>query len=273
MKPSVAVGLLLFSVLAAVAAVLAVVFIPFLDRSGLAAELAVTEPIPARAAAPQVEYFPPRPAQAPDAWRADVMRGQDLISDTRHKLPAHSGNSLSCAHCHFSAGLSDGGKNSGFSLVGVAARLPANAVAELNTRVAACFRRNLNAQPPASDSPEMLAMLAYLRWISAGVPYLGDVPWLHMRPLTRAGDPDLAAGQRTLREICSPCHGAEGQGTPIAPALYGPQSFTAQSQMLDAGIIEQFIHDNMPRGNPNLSEGTAVDVAAHVRAQERPHAP
>lgn len=269
MRPSVTVGLLLFSVLAVVAAVLAVVFIPFLDRSGLAAELAVTEPIAARAET-TVEYFPPRPAQAPDAIRPDVLRGQDLILDTRHKLPAHSGNSLSCGHCHFSAGLNDGGKNNGLSLVGVAAQgIPA----ELEARVAGCFRRNLNAQPPPNDGPEMRAILLYLRWISAGVPYFSEVPWLRVQPLGRAENPDLAAGQRTLRETCSPCHGPEGQGTPIAPALYGTQSFTAQSQILNTGILERFVHDNMPRGNPNLSDAAAVDVAATLRAQTRPHGP
>ncbi len=274
MKPSVAVGFLIFSVLAVVAAVLAVVFMPFLDRTSVAAELAVAEPVPARPSAPRAEYLPPLPAQAPGALQAQVLRGQELLLDTRHQLPAHTGNSLVCANCHFSAGLNEGGKNDGFSLVGVAARLPSNDPGlGLEPRVAACFRRSLNATPPPAGGPEMLAILAYLRWISAGVPFLSDVPWLHTAPLTSAAPADLAAGQRTLREICAPCHGPNGQGTRIAPALYGPQSYSTQSPILHAGILERFIHDNMPRGKPDLSGTSAVDVAAFVRAQGRPAAP
>jgi thiosulfate dehydrogenase len=274
MKASVVVGLLIFVVLAVVGGALSVSFIPFLDASEVAADMAVAQPIAAPGAQARAQYFPPRPEDAPENIRSQVLRGRDLLMDTRHLLPNHAGNSLVCGNCHFSAGRNEGGKNDGFSLVGVAVRPPAGqAAAELPVRIAACFRRNLNATPPAPDSPDMQALAIYLRWISAGVPLFATIPWLAPAPLTSTTPADLADGQRTVRETCGPCHGDRGQGTHIAPATIGPESFSAQSQMLAPGILEQFIHDNMPRANPNLTPAVAMAAAAYLRSQPRPRAP
>ncbi len=274
MKASVVVGLIIFIVLAVVGGILTVSFIPFLDASEATADLAIAQPIPAPGAQARAQYFPPRPEDAPENIRAQVLRGRDLVLDTRHLLPSHAGNTLVCGNCHFNAGRNEGGKNDGLSLVGIAARPPAGEAAlELTTRIASCFRRNLHAAPPSPDSPEMLALAMYLRWISAGVPLFAPVPWLQVAPLTSTTPPDLAAGQRTVRETCGPCHGDHGQGTHIAPATFGPDSFTTQSQMLASGILERFIHENMPRGNPNLKPEVAMAAAAYLRSQPRPHIP
>ncbi len=274
MRASVVVGLLIFVVLAVVGGVLSVSFFPFLDASEVSADLAVTRPLAALGAQTRAQYFPPRPEDAPETIRAQVLRGRELIQNTRSLLPGRTDNALVCNHCHFSAGRSEGGKNSGISLVGVAARPPAgDAALELTARIAACFRRNLNADPPSPTSPEVLAMAMYLRWISAGVPLFAPVPWLHITPLVASAPPDPAVGQRTVRETCGPCHGEHGQGTTIAPATYGPESFGTHSQLLAPGILERFVHDNMPRGNPILSPTVAMAAAAFLRSQPRPQPP
>lgn len=274
MRASVVVGLLIFVVLAVVGGILSVSFIPFLDASEISADLAVTRPLPALGAQTRAQYFPPRPEDAPESIRAQVLRGRELIQNTRPRVAGGAGNTLVCNHCHFSAGRSEGGQNGGVSLVGVAARPPTGEAAlELTARIAACFRRNLNAEPPSPTGPEMSALAMYLRWISAGLPLFAPIPWLSLAPLIASAPPDLAVGQRTVRETCGPCHGERGQGTSIAPATYGPESFGVHSQMLAPGILERFVHDNMPRGNPNLGPTVAMAAAAFLRSQPRPQTP
>lgn len=271
MRAPVVVGFLVFGILAAAAAVLAVVFMPFLDHSGIAADLAVTAPLPGLSVAVRAQYLPPRVAEAPDAIRAQALRGQQLM--TGRYQSGTSYRHISCSSCHFSGGLSEGGTNNGFSLVGAAALLATNGAAtDLDARIGRCFRRNLNLPAPRDDQVAAIAM--YLRWISTGVPIAVSVPWMAVPPLTsRTHVPDGEAGASVWRDTCSPCHGDHGEGTRIAPATVGPESFTSDSAMLGPGILERFIKDNMPRGNPTLSEASAIDVAAYLRTQTRPSPP
>lgn len=271
MRATLVISLLVFVVLAAVSAGLVVTFVPYLSRSEVTGELAGIAPVAPKPLAANVQFFPPAATDAPAAIRDRVLLGRELLVDTRARLPAYVGNGLSCSNCHFGGGLSPGGRNQGFSLVGVASWSPAGSFdAELPARVASCFARNLDGHAPAAGSPELSAMVDYLRWISSGLPYLTEVPWLVPRPLGthRPGDP--AAGQRLEADLCAPCHGEHGQGTHIAPATHGPASFTSSSQLLAAGILERFLYENMPRGNPTLTVAQAADSAAYLRSQPRP---
>jgi thiosulfate dehydrogenase len=267
MRAPVVVGFLIFGVLAAAAAVLTVVFMPFLDRREAAADLAVTEPLPGASVAVRAQYLPPRAAEAPEAIRAQVLKGQQVM--TARYQNGTSFRHISCSSCHFSGGLTEGGTNNGFSLVGAAALIPTDGTAvALEHRLVECFRVNLNLPPPGGDG--LTAIATYLRWISKGVPLSSQVPWLQIQPLSSLHVPDPKAGARVWHDTCSPCHGDNGEGTRIAPATYGPESYTTGSPMLHPGILERFIKDNMPRGNPTLAEDDAIDVAAHLREQPRP---
>lgn len=271
MRTTLVISLLVFVVLAVVSAGVAVTFMPYLGRAQVAAELAGVAPVAAKPLATNVQYFPPAPTDAPAAIRDQILLGRDLVVDTRARLPAYVGNSLSCSNCHFGGGLSPGGRNQGFSLVGVATYSPAGVQDPgLPARVANCFARNLNGHAPPADGRELSAMVDYLRWIASGLPYLAAVPWLAPRPLTSDRPPDAKAGERLEAEVCAPCHGDHGQGTQIAPATHGPASFTTASQILTAGILERFLFENMPRGNPTLDAQQAADGAAYLRAQPRP---
>jgi thiosulfate dehydrogenase len=271
MRAPVVVGFLVFAVLAAAAAVLAVVFMPFLDRSGIAADLAVAEPLPGASVEVRAQYLPPRAAEAPEAIRAQVLRGQQVM--TSRYQSGSSFRHISCSSCHFSGGLTEGGTNNGFSLVGAAALLATDARAvDLEARIVECFRRSLNLALPHDD--RVPAIVMYLRWISTGVPIATSVPWMTIAPLTSAKHrPDVESGASIWRVTCSPCHGDDGEGTRIAPATVGPESFTTASRMLEPGVLERFIKDNMPRGNPTLAEESAIDVAAYLRKQQRPGPP
>jgi thiosulfate dehydrogenase len=71
-----------------------------------------------------VRYNPPKPEDAPQDIRDAVMLGHDIMTKTKATVPDHVGNEMNCSNCHFDAGLTQGGKNGGISLVGVAATYP-----------------------------------------------------------------------------------------------------------------------------------------------------
>lgn len=270
MRAPVVVGFLVFGVLAVAAAVLTVVFLPFLSGEGIAADLAVAEPSPASSVTIRAQYLPPRAAEAPDAIRTRVLDGQRML--TARTQSGTSFRHVSCSSCHFSGGLTEGGTNNGFSLVGAAALIPTDGTPlDLEQRVATCFRQNLNLPPPGRG--ELAAIATYLQWISTGVPLSPRVPWLEVEPLSSDHVPNAETGARVWRETCSPCHGDHGEGTRIAPATVGPDSFTSESPMLRPGILERFIKNNMPRGNPTLAETDAIDVAAYLRSGARSKPP
>ncbi len=72
----------------------------------------------------QVTYNPPKPQDAPADIRDAVLLGQNILSDTQKIVPTYVGNNVKCTNCHFNQGMTQGGKNGGISLVGVAAVYP-----------------------------------------------------------------------------------------------------------------------------------------------------
>lgn len=69
-------------------------------------------------------YQPPQPTEAPESIREAVLLGQNILNDPQKYVPDHVGNEMKCSNCHFNAGVSQGGKNGGISLVGVGATYP-----------------------------------------------------------------------------------------------------------------------------------------------------
>ena len=69
-------------------------------------------------------------------------------------------------------------------------------VEDIVIRVNGCFERSENGKPPPPYGREMQAIVAYLHWISKGVPIYADVPWLGVEPIQSAHKPDrwLARG-------------------------------------------------------------------------------
>ena len=68
-----------------------------------------------------------------------------------------------------------------------------------------------------------------------------------------------------------PCHGDNGQGTPIGPPLWGKDSFNDGASMAKLEYMAAFTHKFMPQGNPDLTEEETLDVAAFGTGQPRPH--
>lgn len=231
----------------------------------------VAQLLPSIQAAPAAElkYAPPRPQDAPEAIREAVMLGFNIINDTAQYAPEHVGNELTCATCHLEGGTS----KASISLVGAAATFPKFSASHatsigLAQKIQDCFARNLNAAPPAHDSPTMQALLAYLQWISKDIPVYASLPWALPAKLDTAHKPDAAAGEKVYAESCASCHGDAGDGS---PPLWGKGAYSDGSTLHNIDTLAVFTHRFMPPEAATLTPEQSLDVAAYVDAQPRPH--
>ena len=212
------------------------------------------------------------PADIKDA----VMLGYNIMMNTAKYAGGYTGNKLTCSNCHFKGGMTSGGENGGLSLTGVGASYPQykkrqNYSVNLVTRTNDCFQRSMNGRPLTADSKEMTAIVTYYQWISKGLPIYGNIPWLGLKHLTSNHKPDEKKGKQVFKNKCAACHGENGQGSPAAPPVWGNGSFNDGAGMAKTANLAAFAHFNMPLGNPDLPVNDALDVAAFVAAQPRPH--
>ena len=85
---------------------------------------------------------------------------------------------------------------------------------------------------------------------------------------------DTIRGKQVFATICAVCHGPDGQGTAVAPPLWGPKSFNIGAGMSRLHTAARFIHQLMPRDRPGiLTPQQAYDAAAYVVSRPRPDFP
>lgn len=128
---------------------------------------------------------------------------------------------------------------------------------------------------PPEDAPEVLAVAAYISYLSAGE-VIGQAPKGRGIPvLPDTGyDPNPATGSVLYRQQCSACHGEQGQGIEGIPPLWGTGSYNAGAGMNQIDKVAGFIWANMPVGNEGvLSVQDAKDIAAYIQLQYRPADP
>ena len=201
---------------------------------------------------------------------AAIRRGRALLVATRDSLPGHVGNGLRCASCH----LEEGRRPTG-SLVGVYSRYPAyrprsGIVETIEFRVNDCFRRSMNGtalDAASDDMRDIVAYVAFLSWGTASAAPQANTRLQKWAALT----PDTAGGAVVYGSTCAKCHGPEGQGTPVAPPLWGDRSYNVGAGMARVRTAADFIRNNMPLDQPGaLTDQQAMDVAAYVNAHPRP---
>ena len=146
--------------------------------------------------------------------------------------------------------------------------------------------RSMNGRALPLDSPEMQAFVAYIKFLSSGVPAgkaLSGLGTGSMPELDRAADP--VRGKAIYANACLSCHNEDGSGIRrslpsvdlgyMVPPLWGPDSFNDGAGMARLINAANFVHFNMPHGvdylDPRLSVADAWDVAAYVVSQPRPH--
>ena len=237
----------------------------------------------------------PEVSALPRDARGQLIRdGRDLMLATyAHVGPnvadaakRFAGNNLACTNCH----LSGGTKKFGLPLFGIYDDFPAYSARtggpiSIEDRINGCMTRSMNGRAMPNDAPEMRALVAYVEFLSTGVPDGQQLPGLgagKMKELTRAADPER--GRTVYARSCAACHNTDGSGIPrdrgapqlgyMMPPLWGPGSYNDGAGMARLINFANFIHFNMPHGadylNPRLTDEQAWDVAAYVLSQPRP---
>ena len=219
---------------------------------------------------------PPETAIPNDSLGAAIRRGLALVTNTTDSLPEYAPGKINCTSCHL-----DGGRNvAAAPLTGSHARYPkymdrTGAVITLTDRVNYCFTRSLAGNRLPDDSREMEDILAYIAFLSAGVPTGAKTPGadglVKMTPM----EGDTVRGAALFAKTCAICHGVDGQsGAGRIPALWGARSYSIGASMSRQERAASFISHNMPLGlGKSLTPQQAFDVAAYINAQPRPDSP
>ena len=226
-------------------------------------------------AADTVAFNPPPDSLIPDdASGRSIRRGLALLLYTRDSLPDHVGGALQCVSCHPNAGRKPGA----MPWVGVYARYPqyrsrSASVALIEDRVNDCFLRSMNGKPLDPAGADMRDIVAYMAFLSRGVPVGAKVAGqgLTMLPPTKG---DSARGAALFPVTCARCHGPGGEGSAVYPPLWGDRSFNIGAGMARVRTAAAFIRHNMPFDKPGtLTDQQAADLAAYVTSQPRPDLP
>jgi thiosulfate dehydrogenase len=244
---------------------------------------------------PQVDlvvWTPPQiEAAGDDPFGKLVKYGYALMVDTPGQIgpavadPArrYAGNNLTCQNCHLKAGTTP----YAMPLTGVWGQFPQYRAREgeigtLEERVNGCMERSLNGRALPLGSVEMKAFLAYVKWLSAGIPDGARLTGAGTMSVKEPDRPaDLGNGARVYAASCSVCHAADGRGQRAesgasyqVPPVAGPDSYNNGAGMARILTAAGFVRHNMPLGTsfdaPVLSDADAYDVGAYINSLDRP---
>jgi thiosulfate dehydrogenase len=262
--------------------------------SGILALIALQASATAEPQSPAPWTVPEVSALPRDARGQLIREGRDIMLATYAFIgpnvtdPAKrfAGNNLACTNCH----LNGGTKKFGIPLFGIYNDFPAYSARTggpitIEDRINSCMTRSMNGRAMPNDAPEMKALVAYVEFLSTGVPKGEQLPGLGtgmMKELSRPADP--VRGRVVYANSCVACHNTDGsgilrdRGAPrlgfMMPALWGPGSYNDGAGMARLINFANFVHFNMPHGagylNPQLTVEQAWDVAAFVLSQPRP---
>jgi thiosulfate dehydrogenase len=217
--------------------------------------------------------------------------GRHILADTTAVLgpdvpeeKMRSMNSrLACASCHIGAGAEQGN----LSLVAAMGKYPRNsprfgASETIQMRINGCMTRSMNGRALKENSPEMVAMVSYVRFLSeqdaamgAGQKKTHEPPAFKM-PNRKAS---LESGQRVFQQKCAACHSKDGTGLQastnpidgyVFPPLWGDNSFNEGAGLHRVLVAAKFVKAKMPLGKADLNDDDAFDVAAYINSMPRP---
>ncbi|MBS1515984.1 MAG: c-type cytochrome [Bacteroidetes bacterium] len=229
-------------------------------------------------------------ALPPDSNGQMIRYGYRLIMETsniagpdvQNPKMRFAGNNLECRNCHFNGGQD---KNT-MSFVGVANRYPAYSkrherMSDLKERIDDCFERSMNGNKLPAESYELKSILAYMNWLSKGVPK--DLEGVTVKDIDfPKREPDKEKGKSLYMVKCITCHGFDGLGVlknPIIqggvkyviPPIAGDDSFNNGAGMSRMERLVKFLKTQMPKDNPgSLSLEEAYDIAGYVSGLKRP---
>lgn len=242
----------------------------------------------------QVPLDPTKDQTLTDQRLADQIKlGYRIFTDTPKEAARFTGGTVSCNNCHMNAGQ----RERSLPLVGVAGMFPeynnrAARFISLNDRIVDCFMRSENAPGkagtaagdlPAPTSKEVMAVAAYLAWMSKGYGMGQNPAWrgrnaIPQEKLIPIAKLDRARGETIYRDRCTSCHAQDGQGVQVgdkrAGPLWGPNSWNDGAGAARVYTLAGIIRYAMPYLDPgSLSDEDAQHVAAFITAQDRPEYP
>jgi thiosulfate dehydrogenase len=230
---------------------------------------AAPRPIPAKI---RVPFRVPSESEFPDsAYRLSALRGRALVVATRDSLPHNVGNSLRCASCHLDNGL----RKNAMPWVGSYSRFPqyrprSGKIDLIEDRINDCFERSMNGKALAPSGRNMRDIVAYFAFLSRGIPVGAEMEGQGLARLTPVPG-DVNRGVALFASTCARCHGADGNGTALAPPLWGQRSYNVGAGMANIITAASFIHRLMPIDRPGqLTEQQAFDVATYINTRPRP---
>lgn len=218
-----------------------------------------------------------------------ILYGRNLIENTAYYIGpkgtvAKLSNGMNCQNCHLDAGTKPWGNNYG----AVASTYPkfrdrSGSIESIEKRVNDCLERSLNGKALDSESKEMRAIVAYIKWLGKDIPKgqkpkgtgIMDIPFLQ-----RAADPEK--GKIVYHQTCEKCHGKNGEGQLntegfgyVYPPLWGEHSYNIGAGLFRLSRFAGYVKNNMPNDPinyhyPKLTDEEAWDVAAFVNSQPRP---
>jgi thiosulfate dehydrogenase len=239
---------------------------------GSAPTLAQSPPAAHPPATARVPFRIPSERELGDAdYRASALRGRAILTATRDSLPRNVGNALRCASCHLDNGL----RPNAMPWVGSYARFPqyrarSGKVDLIEDRVNDCFERSMNGKALPSGGRDMRDIVAYLAFLSRGIPVGSEMDGQGLAKLRQIAG-DTTRGLALFASTCARCHGPAGQGTAIAPPLWGPRSYNVGAGMANVVTAASFIHALMPIDRAQrLTEQQAFDIATYINSRSRP---
>ena len=237
--------------------------------------------------------FPKNPLVEPSLDKSplsdEIRRGFRLFTSTPSEAPRLAPGRMSCSNCH----LNGGQREKSLPLVGVTGMFPeynrrAGRLFSLGDRITDCFLRSENAtggllkpdELPTPTSSEVLAISAYLTWLSRGSETGKNPSWrgqnaIAAKSLLPVGKLDPRKGEAIYADRCTNCHGADGQGVQIgdkkAGPLWGPGSWNDGAGAARVYTLAGMIRYSMPYLDPgNMTDEDAQHLAAFIDSRPRP---
>ncbi len=223
----------------------------------------------------------------------EIRSGFRIFTNTPTEAARFTPGRMACSNCHLNAGQ----REKSLPLVGVVGMFPeynrrSGRLFTLGDRIVDCFLRSQNATGngetnrdllPSLTAKEVLAVSAYLTWLSKGFAVGSNPPWRGQNTIAAANlvpmeKLDPARGEAIFTDRCTTCHGVDGQGIAIGDKkpgpLWGDNSWNDGAGAARVYTLAGIIRYSMPYLNPgSLTDEEAQHLAAFINSKPRPSYP
>jgi thiosulfate dehydrogenase len=252
--------------------------------------------IPAQTTMVTAWDFPKNPLTDPtlddSRLSKEIRWGYRIFTTTPAEAPRLTPSRMSCNNCHLNAGQ----REKALPLVAVAGLFPeynrrAGQLITLADRIVDCFLRSENAtgradldeaMPQPADK-EVLAVSAYLAWLSRGSEVGKNPSWRGQNTIAASrlipiDKLDRQKGESLFVERCTSCHGSDGQGVAVGDKKPGPlwesDSWNDGAGAARIYTLAGIIRYMMPYLDPgSLTDEEAQNIAAFINSKPRPAYP